>query len=321
MIKQSLLILFIVFTVSFAKSNDACLDEGSHSDEWWFVPELTWFEIFVGSCILIYTFFSMLPQPLRIIKKRSSMGVSPFFLLLISINTITGFINSTIINYPYMQSCPSIGYDACIPSLLSWGQCVLMMVMYIITFTLFFIFYDDKKSKEWKIVIIYYVFYLLFLTVSIVMTILSVTVIGNCSSFSLIFAHTCGIVGCIIVCIQFLPQIYTTFKNKSSGSLSLVANLSQSVGMVVVIVFMGVSTEQDFSAYLKFIVGSVIQFMLSCMQIYYDYILPKCSQKKNVGEQVQLIEKDEEGNKEDKENDLNQLKEDINDEIHDEETN
>ena len=120
----------------------------------------------------------------------------------------------------------------------------------------------------------------------------------------MILAHSCGIVGCIIVCIQFIPQIYTTFKTKSSGSLSLFANLSQSTGMVVVVIFMSISTDQDFTAYLKFIVGSVIQFFLSFMQIYYDYILPRC--KKNAstdlidnkenqnGEETHLIPKEDE---------------------------
>ena len=39
------------------------------------------------------------------------------------------------------------------------------------------------------------------------------------------------------------------------------------------------STGQDISAYLKFIVTIVIMTIICSMQIYYDYIMPKCGKK------------------------------------------
>ena len=42
---------------------------------------------------------------------------------------------------------------------------------------------------------------------------------------------------------------------------------------------MAFSTGQDITAYLKFIVTIVILTIISCMQIYYDFIMPKLGKK------------------------------------------
>ena len=61
MIKEGI-VLILLITQVFAGADDACKDIGSESDEWWFVPELTWFEIVVGCLIVLFTFISILPQ-------------------------------------------------------------------------------------------------------------------------------------------------------------------------------------------------------------------------------------------------------------------
>ena len=199
---------------------------------------------------------------------------------MITVNSVCGFINSTILNFPYMDSCPHVGYGICIPALLSWMQFLASTSLYLLMHILFFIFFDDKKSKMWKFVIVCFIFYLVFLGGSIALIVLSVTVIDSCSTFTLLYARVAGIAGVVLVCIQFLPQIYTTYKNKTSGSLSLFSILIQAVGMIVIIIFMAFSTGQDFTAYLRFIVSCIIQSILASMLIYYDFIIPKCCKRK-----------------------------------------
>ena len=289
--RKELLILFLFVSYTLADALDICNDEGSHSNDWWFVPELSGFEISLGINILLFTFIAVLPQIIKLIRKRSTVGISHFYMFLISINTMSGFVNTTILNYPYMESCPYVGYGVCSAALLTWGQFVVTAAVYVIEYTLFVIFYDDKKSKKWKIVIISYIFYLLFTCVSIAMVIISVKVLDNCSTFSILYARVCGIAGVVLVCIQYIPQLITTYKTKSSGSLSVITTLIQAFGMTVMILFMAVSTGQDFSSYLKKIMSWIIQVILGIMIVYYDYIRPKCCKSKQEKEEVKNAEK------------------------------
>ena len=101
---MKLFILFLLITYALANANEACNTEGSHSDDWWFVPELKWWETTIGAIILLSAFVVTVPQIIKIIRKRSSKGISPEFIFLLAFNMLCGFTNGTIFNYPYMKS-------------------------------------------------------------------------------------------------------------------------------------------------------------------------------------------------------------------------
>ena len=61
--------------------------------------------------------------------------------------------------------------------------------------------------------------------------------------------------------------------------------------MTVMVLFMAVSTGQDFSSYLKKIMSWIIQVILGIMIVYYDYIRPKCCKSKQEKEEVKNAEK------------------------------
>ena len=294
--RKEIIVFTLLICYALAGANDACLDEGSHSDDWWFVPDLSWFEIAVGAIIIIFTFIAVSPQFFKIIKRRSSEGLSAEYIFFLAINQIFAFTNSTIFNYPYMESCPHVGYDICIPALLTWGHIFVSLLMYFIMLTLVFIFFENKKTKRWYVIIGYYIFYLLFLVFTAIMLPVAIKVLDNCSTFSQTYARVFGICASVVTFIQYVPQIYTTFKMKTSGSLSLFANLIQVGGFVVIISFMAFSTGQDITSLLGFIVSLVLQSVLAIMQLYYDYIPVWCNKKKSA-EKEKLIDEqnDEEG--------------------------
>ena len=176
--QKVILCLFLFIYSTVADANEACLDKGSHSDDWWFVPELEWWEITIGSIFIFSTLCVLGPQILKIVKRRSSKGVSPEYVLLVTCNSLCGFTNATIFNYPYMQSCPYVGYDICIPALLSWIHMIVMMSLEITNFTLVVLFHEEKRSKRFKIVVGYYCFYLIGLSYTITITMISIFVIG-----------------------------------------------------------------------------------------------------------------------------------------------
>ena len=188
-----------------------------------------------------------------------------------------------------MESCPYVGYDICIPALLSWGYMVVMVVLYIIIFTLLMVYYEDKTSKKCKVVQGYYIIYILCSLCSVAIMIVSLTVFDNCSTSSQTYAIIFGYISSLFTVIQYLPQIVTTFKCKTSGSFSFLANMIGVAGQFVMVAFMAFSTGQDFTSYLRFILSFVLQSILALMQIYYDYI-PKWCNKQNDDSYKRLID-------------------------------
>ena len=200
-----------------------------------------------------------------------------------SFNMICGLVNGTIFNYPYIESCPYVGYEICIPALLSWIHGIFISFMFFVTFTCVVVFYEDKKTTKFKVVIGYYLLYLIYIAASITVICVSIFVIGNCSTFAQTYAGICGSIMAIIVFFKFIPQLWTTFKNKSSGSLSLLGNIFGFAFLVVNILFNIFSTGQHLTTYIGMIVSFVFQVILILMQIYYDYLVPLCGKKKKEG--------------------------------------
>ena len=83
------LILFLFFIhYVLGDALEICeAEEGSqsYSNEWWFVPELSGFEISLGINIIIFTIVAGLPQIIKLIRKRTSTGISHFYMFMISL--------------------------------------------------------------------------------------------------------------------------------------------------------------------------------------------------------------------------------------------
>ena len=149
-----------------------CVNEGDRledSSDFDFVEEMTWFEIALGILIIFFTFLCFLPQMFKILKRRDGTGLSPSFLLVLSFNQIFAFINATVTNFPTMHSCIYVGWQLCVPKLLSYFQIGMNIVLCYPIFALFIIFFKDKTSKDFKRSLIYFVSAVCFLVFSIIM--------------------------------------------------------------------------------------------------------------------------------------------------------
>ncbi|EKE38459.1 PQ loop repeat protein [Entamoeba nuttalli P19] len=266
--------ILITFFIHFVISSgiDACDTEHSGSDEYWYIPELSTLETIIGSLILIFTTVSILPQIIKIIRKKTSEGLSPTYLFLMVCNQIFATTNSTILNFPFMESCSDIGLSKCLPPLLSYFQFVSLVIMGFIEYTLFLLFYQGKHSLAFKRVILYYIIIILFFVFALIMVFISLTKIGICEPFTYYFAYVFGILSSVVTFVEYLPQLWKTFSTKSGGSMSLSANTFQTIGFLVVLCFMFFSTEQHVTTILSSVVSLIQHSLLVIMQIKYDYI-------------------------------------------------
>jgi uncharacterized protein with PQ loop repeat len=71
-----------------------------------------------------------------------------------------------------------------------------------------------------------------------------------------------GTVAGLICVAQYLPQMITTCKLRSSGSLSLVLLSIQAPGGLLNAIFMAVGQKDDWTTYISILAASVQQFLL-----------------------------------------------------------
>jgi uncharacterized protein with PQ loop repeat len=114
------------------------------------------------------------------------------------------------------------------------------------------------------------------------------TVIGITNGFEsdaiVDLGKVCGALAAALWAVQYFPQLWMTFKLKSSGNLSLILVGIQAPGSLVTAVFMCIGQSDDWTTWLSSALLSIEQFVLLGMGIYYD-----CRKVKGKEETVALI--------------------------------
>ncbi|KAL7712473.1 PQ loop repeat protein [Entamoeba marina] len=237
-----------------------------------FVNELNWFEIFLGGAIIFFTFLCFAPQVYKILRRRDGTGLSPSFLLILSFNQVFAVINATIMNSPTIHSCFVIGFGKCIPPLLSYFQIAELMVMCYPIFVLFLFFYKDKTEKNFKRSLIYFISACIFLVFSISLIAFCVFYFGECSLITYYVGFTFGIGSTVTTVIEYLPQIWRTWRTKECGSMSFTTNWITTMGTAIITGYMIFSTTQHFTTLASYITSLIQHVVLCALQIKYDII-------------------------------------------------
>jgi uncharacterized protein with PQ loop repeat len=79
-----------------------------------------------------------------------------------------------------------------------------------------------------------------------------------------------GAMAAVLWSVQYFPQIWMTFKLKSSGNFSLILLAIQAPGSMTNAIFMGIGQSDDWTTWLSSGILSIEQFLLLAMGIYYD---------------------------------------------------
>jgi len=80
-----------------------------------------------------------------------------------------------------------------------------------------------------------------------------------------------GIVSSIMIIIVWLPQIWTTYKAKSPGSLSVAMLVLTAPGGYLTIVFLAVLYHNSLWVWLPTVFSATFQTMLLILCVYYEY--------------------------------------------------
>lgn len=228
--------------------------------------------------ILLGILISYLPQHYRIIHRRTSSGLSPYFVLLGTISGTCAFANILVLpaSRADVACCSSVSTFECFAGLLGIAQVGVQWSCFFAILLLFLIFFprDEvlpgaSKMPSWRTALIV-AFTCLAHLVLVILT--SFYLIIERPSYLLAWANTLGIMAAVLALIQYFPQIWTTYHLKHVGSLSIPMMLIQTPGSFVWAGSLAARLGREgWSTWGVYVVTGCLQGCLLVMGIYFEF--------------------------------------------------
>lgn len=253
---------------------------------------------------------SYLPQHYRIISRRSSFGLSPYFVLLGTTSGTCQFANILVLprSRADIACCKEVSGFACFAGLLGIAQVGVQWSC----FTAMFdrpIHYFYSKAHLFTSLLLFLIFFpratpstpnpakdpagpsirtalvvtIICLVHGIITFILSLYFILVYPDSLQSWADFLGIFSTILASIQYLPQIYTTFTLKKVGSLSIPMMCIQTPGSFVWAASLAARLgKEGWSAWGVYVVTGCLQGSLLVMGIYFELMDKKRRKAENL---------------------------------------
>lgn len=173
----------------------------------------------LNSFLILGLLVSYYPQILRIHTSKSSIGISPQFLLLGFLGSICNLSNITILSIETLERCSQISLLLCIQR--TFGVSLIAVQTVLFSSVTGLSLYHSKSTKT---------AISLFIFTTLSSLIVSTVILINNPSVSLIYASMFGVVALGAGCLQYIPQVWTTWKKRDFGALSIATLLMQCPG-------------------------------------------------------------------------------------------
>ncbi|KAL9109212.1 MAG: hypothetical protein Q9227_006137 [Pyrenula ochraceoflavens] len=234
----------------------------------------------VSLFIVLGIILSYVPQHARIIGRKSSFGLSPYFVLLGVTSQNCFFAN--ILTLPKsqqdLQCCRNINGFACFAGTLGIVQVGSQWVCFLIIFFLFLLFFPRATSSttnpaedpEYPSTKTALAVTAISVAHAVLVAILSLYFTFGQRQYLQTYANIIGVCGTGLAAVQYLPQIYTTFLLQNLGSLSIPMMLIQTPGSFVWATSLAVRLgAAGWSTWGLLLVTGTLQAILLGMGIYF----------------------------------------------------
>lgn len=223
---------------------------------------------------------SYLPQHVRIYQRETSDGLSPFFLLLGVTSCTNAALNIAVLQWNVLRCCAQLPFGICLANSLGVIQLFLQWLMFGTTLVLFLIYFPRPKyfpqngsrtpvarpvprhtSLSWT----------LSLAVSLVALVHLVAFGAISLSFlrrsatrerAINWANWLGASAMVLSTAQYLPQIHTTLRRGTAGSLSPLTLALQAPGSFVFAYSIAQRPGTRWSSWVIFLVTGSLQAVL-----------------------------------------------------------
>ncbi|KAK7556799.1 PQ loop repeat protein-like protein [Phyllosticta paracitricarpa] len=234
--------------------------------------------------ILLGILVSYLPQHAKIIIRRSSEGLSPWFVLLGTTSGTCAIANILVL--PKSRSdigcCSEIGGFPCAAALLGIAQVGAQWSCFFLIMLLFLVFFprdqttavESDEDEHRSSYTIQQALGVVALSIAhfFVVFLVSVILLARFPSKLQLWANILGIMATCLASIQYIPQIWTTWRLQHVYSLSIPMMLIQTPGSFVFATSLAVRLgASGWSAWGVYIVTGCLQGILLGMGIWFWY--------------------------------------------------
>ncbi|KAI9761041.1 MAG: hypothetical protein M4579_001304 [Chaenotheca gracillima] len=252
-----------------------------------------WFGFTLSVMILFGILFSYLPQHYRIVHRRSSEGISPYFVLLGTTSGTCAFANILVLpsSRQDVMCCKEINGYGCIAGLLGIAQVGVQWACFAVILLLFLLFFPRATPlvppqphtvrPTYKVALVVTGLCILHFIITFGVSLGLLLTHPKAAST---LANVLGILAAILSSIQYFPQLWTTFKLKAVGSLSIPMMCIQTPGSFLWAGSLAARLgAEGWSAWGVYLVTGTLQGTLLTMGIYFELLDRK---EKRVGRGV-----------------------------------
>ncbi|KAG9313688.1 hypothetical protein JVU11DRAFT_6035 [Chiua virens] len=251
-----------------------------------------WKEDGLAAFLIFGLFLSYVPQLLRIIRAGTSVGFSPWFLLLGSTSSAAAMLNIITLQYPVIRCCTQVSLGKCIEQTAGILQVSIQWFLFTMILVLYMLYYPPNlkyiqldidthdarpihhvrtnlKSSEWRLSVI--VSWVVFLHLAII-TITTFVLLTDSPPSSdstvphppqiTLWATFLGVTSGLLAAVQYAPQLLQTYNLKLVGALSIPMMVIQSPGGIVMAVSIAMRPGTDWTSWVMYAVSAVMQTWL-----------------------------------------------------------
>ncbi|KAI6132967.1 hypothetical protein EV401DRAFT_1915242 [Pisolithus croceorrhizus] len=248
--------------------------------------------------VLVFGMFaSYIPQHLRIIRAGTSIGFSPWFLLLGSTSSAAAMLNIITMQGPVLRCCLEVSFGKCVEITSGVLQVGSQWFLFSMILVLYMVYYppnlkyveleidthdsrpvqharSDIKSNEWRLSIIVskaVAIHLAFITFTTFFLLFTADPSPDPSGprpYQIeLWAKFLGVTSGILAAVQYAPQLQRTYRLKLVGALSIPMMVIQSPGGVVMALSIAMKPGTDWTSWVMYAVSAVMQAFLLAMCI------------------------------------------------------
>ncbi|GAB0136895.1 hypothetical protein EsDP_00005181 [Epichloe bromicola] len=238
-------------------------------------------ELVISLLILVGLLISYLPQHYRIISRGTAEGISPYFVLLGTTSATSGFANILTVakSREAIECCKELDTFQCAAGLLGVAQLGMQWVCFALILVLFLIFfrYSDAnvppeelagESPKWQTAVGVGLACVVHGLVVVILT----GVFTIASPYHLTaWANFLGIMAAALAAVQYFPQIWTTYRLKHVGSLSIPMMCIQTPGGLLFAASLYARLgPEGWSTWVIYLLTALLQGCVLFLGVYYE---------------------------------------------------
>ena len=254
------------------------------------VSTITWV-----SQVLIWigTLASCIPQLMRIVKLKTSYGISPLFIVLTSGGHFLLNLNIFSLHNPIFIGMPQVPLNGVIVRLLTFLNLFTLFILLYPCLPLSLIFFDKKTrekrrpdsfKKERTSAILFSIVFLLTMLIMFAVFIGFIAKFGIGNKYVAGFGKVFGAISSALSVVHYIPQFVRTCIIKDNGSLSLIMLAIQAPGGFYNGLVMAIGQGEDWTTFLAVMCSAVQQGILLIVCIYY-----KCRRKQTEADHNEFL--------------------------------